>query len=149
MAHEQEGLTIEQLAQALTVTRRAIRFWVQRGVLPKPGFRGRGTRYSPSSVARIHAMRALQRQGLTLSEIRHRLDNATPDEIERLAASVAPAPAAPEPEPIAALHAEQWQRLLLLPGLELHLRRGSPAVIVDIANQIARHYAASFPTQAS
>ena len=65
-------MTVAQLADAAGVTRRAIRFYVQRGLLPPPRSRGRGARYGPSHLGRLQQIQALQAAGHSLSAI-HRI----------------------------------------------------------------------------
>lgn len=48
------------------------------------------------------------------------------------------------PPPAAALpaDAEHWQRIVLLPGLKLHLRDPSGPLLASIASEIAERYSA-------
>lgn len=143
MPNAAEGYTIDELAREAGVTPRAIRYWVRREVLPRPKFRASATRYGAEYVARIGALKALQRQGLDLREIRRRLENLAPAEVEQLAASTmapAKAPDAPPAALHAALVAERWHRVVLIPGLELSLREGMGPAVVKMANEIASQF---------
>jgi DNA-binding transcriptional MerR regulator len=144
------GLSIAELASLVGATPRAIRFWVRQGVLPAPELHGPSTRYAPACVARIRAMRALRVHGLALREVARRLRGASDAEIEAWSAGASPAPSAPPSAgpasaPAAPAHgpgaaAERWQRVVLLPGLELHLRDGSGPLLESIAGEIAVRY---------
>lgn len=141
------GYSIQQLAAAAGTSVRTIHFWVRRGAIAKPPFRGRATRYPPVALARIHVLRELQREGLDLREIRRRLDNATVEELEAWAARATAPRAAPTASTMAATppaalpeHAQRWQRVTLLPGLELHLLEGSGPLLAGIAQEIAQRY---------
>lgn len=65
-------MTVSELTDAAGVTRRAIRFYVQRGLLPPPRSRGRGARYGQSHLERLRQIRDLQAAGHSLSAI-HRI----------------------------------------------------------------------------
>ena len=69
---EQE-MKLAELADASGVAPRTIRLYIARGVLPGPLRVGRGAAYGPSHLAALQEIRSLQREGLTLAEIRHRL----------------------------------------------------------------------------
>lgn len=147
------GLSIAELASLVGATPRAIRFWVRQGVLPAPELHGPSTRYAPACVARIRAMRALRVHGLALREVARRLRGASDAEIDAWSAGASPAPPAPlaaaasagaahGPAGAAGRTAERWKRLVLLPGLELHLRDGSGPLLESIAGEIAARYGA-------
>src|SRR6185503_1094737 len=68
-----ERLGIEDLAELGGVTRRTVRYYVQEGLLPAPLGVGRGRHYGPEHLERLLHVKALQEDGLPLSEIRRRL----------------------------------------------------------------------------
>lgn len=102
---------IGELAEAAGVSRRAVRFYVQRGLMPPPLGQGRGAHYDRSHLTRLLEIKRRQEAGMPLDAI-----------AESFAADAPPEPA---PEPTF----ESWGRLTLAPGVELHLRTGalSPA----------------------
>jgi DNA-binding transcriptional MerR regulator len=61
---------VEQLATACDVSVDTVRYYQARGLLPQPDREGRVAWYRPEHVDRIHEIRSLQRQGLTLAAIR-------------------------------------------------------------------------------
>jgi DNA-binding transcriptional MerR regulator len=97
--------SIAELAAAGGVSRRTVRFYVQRGLLPPPGSLGRGARYTDEHLARLIAIKGWQEQGVPLEEIRDR--PAQPRGVE----------AAPGP-------GTGWFRQPLAPGFELHVAAG-------------------------
>jgi len=106
-----EHLSIRELADAVGVSRRAIRFYVARRLLPPPDGRGRGGRYSREHLERLVRIRELQRAGHSL------------DAIERIlaAGAVEPPPVSPRPSRMSPqVCTSLWTRLVLAPGLELH-----------------------------
>jgi DNA-binding transcriptional MerR regulator len=109
---------IAELAELGGVSRRTVRYYVQEGLLPAPFGVGRGDHYGPAHLARLEQVRSLQEAGLSLDDIRHRLDDA------RAMAAAAPAVAAPAAA--RAVVRETWRRLTLAPGVELHLGADVP-----------------------
>jgi len=70
---ETEGadlLSIGQLAERTGVSRRTVRFYVQRGLIAPPEGRGRGSGYTGKHVEQVLRVRKLQREGLVLDTIR-------------------------------------------------------------------------------
>jgi DNA-binding transcriptional MerR regulator len=127
--------SIADLAAAGGVSRRTVRFYVQRGLLPPPGSLGRGARYTTAHLARLLEIKAWQEQGVPLEEIRGRLQDAQPDRpaagAEHLAArDDRPAhrlsleraePATPTADALSGLPGSGWFRQPLARGFELHV----------------------------
>ncbi len=120
---------LEELARAADVAPRTIRYYVQRGLLPAPEFRGKDTAYATEHLLRLQAIRRLQALHLPLDAIQARLAALGPAELAALASGEdppAPRPArpkrpAPTPAPQTAA-GELWERIVLAPGVELHVR---------------------------
>jgi DNA-binding transcriptional MerR regulator len=116
---------IAELAERGGVTRRTVRYYVQRGLLPTPLGTGRGPHYTPAHLQRLIHIRKLQENGVPLAEIATRLDG-----VPQTPASTPEAP----PERHTALRAasphvlpagETWMRFVLADGVELHVRAGA------------------------
>ena len=108
-------LSIEELADRAGLTRRAVRFYVQRGLLPPPLGLGRGRHYDRRHVDAIRRVQELQAAGHSLDAIGKIL--AGGDVPVATAEDVAPVS---PPRRRAELSAELWTRLRLMPGIELH-----------------------------
>lgn len=80
---------VEQLATVCEVSVDTVRYYQARGLLPLPDKEGRVAWYRPEHVERIHQIRALQRQGLTLAAIRRVVDGQLGPADAGLAAAVA------------------------------------------------------------
>jgi DNA-binding transcriptional MerR regulator len=65
---------------------RMVRYYTARGLLPRPGTRGRALVYGRTHLLRLVAIKRLQGQGLSLDEIAERLHAISPAELEALAA---------------------------------------------------------------
>jgi DNA-binding transcriptional MerR regulator len=64
-------MRIGELAEAAGTTSKALRFYEERGLIPRPERTSTGYRdYTPEAVTRIHFIRRGQAAGLTLAQIR-------------------------------------------------------------------------------
>lgn len=130
---------LTELAEAVGVSPRTVRYYVQRGLLPAPPFKGPDTVYGEEHLLRLKAIRALQARFLPLDAIQVELARLGPEELEALAETgphdvPAPTPTAgssapaPQAEPVKQgvpvsppAGVTSWRRWELAPGLELHL----------------------------
>jgi DNA-binding transcriptional MerR regulator len=101
---------IEELAELGGVTRRTVRYYVQRGLLPTPLGTGRGPHYTQAHLERLIHIRQLQETGVPLAEITAQLDGVPQ-----------PPVSAPEVPP----ERSTWMRFVLADGVELHVRTGA------------------------
>jgi DNA-binding transcriptional MerR regulator len=134
---------LAELAQQAGVSARTVRYYVQRGLLPAPVFRGRDTVYSNEHLLKLKAIRRLQERFLPLDAIHRELARCSHAELCALITAQDEGPPAPAPErqfrpplpdPLPAQTAasphrvsEHWQRWILAPGLELHLAESADA----------------------
>lgn len=111
---------------------RMIRYYTARGLLPRPGTRGRALTYGRTHLISLVAIKRLQGQGLSLDEIAERLAALSPRELELLAAI--PASAIPaglgDPDGVAEARASRaagrfWQAV---PEVALEVSEPVPAV---------------------
>jgi DNA-binding transcriptional MerR regulator len=126
------GLTMDQLAAKTGMSRRTIYGWVRAGLLPRPASSGRGVRYDDAFVERTTTIQRLRREGLGFDQIRRRLE-APPAQPEEPALSAVPV----------GLPTEHWERLTLLPGLELLYRADGGPVLHRLAAEIWKQFGAS------
>ena len=100
---------IKELAELGGVTRRTVRYYVQRGLLPTPLGTGRGPHYTVAHLERLIHIRKLQETGVPLAEISAQLDGIPQTSMR-----------APELSP----SESTWVRFVLVDGVELHVRAG-------------------------
>jgi DNA-binding transcriptional MerR regulator len=119
---------IKELAEFGGVTRRTVRYYVQRGLLPTPLGTGRGPHYTPAHLERLIRIRQLQETGVPLAEIAAHLDG-----VPQTSGS------APEVPP----ERSTWIRFVLAEGVELHVRADAASFQ---PSQLARLVAAARQT---
>ena len=125
MAGPAGGYTIGELAREAGVSERTIRSWYKQGLFVPPPFAGPATRYEREHRARILAIQKLRREGLRMAAIKQRIAKMPLSEVEAL---LAPPPAAPRPPPPEPTYtAERWERIVLVPGLEVHVNGAATA----------------------
>lgn len=105
--------SIGELADAAGISRRTVRFYVQRGIIQPPLGAGRGHYYTEEHLNRLRRVRALQEDGHSLEAANLLLQGKPPSEVrermETLEAEAMP---------------QTWAKVELLPGLEIHAECG-------------------------
>lgn len=138
---------LEELAERAAVSPRTIRYYVQRGLLPAPDFKGRDTTYGEEHLARLRAIRALQERFLPLDRIQSELEGRDVEELAALIKKRASEPpktsvtAAPSSStaPSPAVPSARFDRYLLAEGLELHLDVHAPQRVHELARALLDH----------
>ncbi|HEY8077237.1 MAG TPA: MerR family transcriptional regulator [Labilithrix sp.] len=122
---------LDELAHAAGTSVRTIRYYVQRGLLPAPQFRGKDTSYAHEHLMRLRAIKRLQDAYLPLDAIAAELARRSPEEIERLAdgkdlpkTASSPKPP-PRAEPVRS-EFRTWHRVEIAPGIELSVADDAP-----------------------
>jgi DNA-binding transcriptional MerR regulator len=111
------SMTIGQIADAAGLPRRTVRFYIQRGLLPAPTGRGRGSEYTGEHLTTLRRIQDLQAAGHSLDAVRKILaGESTPQ------CPVPPQPRAGRVRP--PLSAGLWTRLQIAEGIEVHLDAG-------------------------
>lgn len=149
------GWTLRELAALTQVAPRTIGDYVRRGLLTGPEFHGRATRYQREHILRLLAIKAAKAEGAAgLTAVKLRLETMGTAQLEtwllgrglqpavakalNVGAAVAtPANAGGLP---AQVEPEMWQRIVLLPGLELSKRSGAGPLATDVANALFKHF---------
>ena len=136
---------LDELAKAAGTSPRTVRYYVQRGLLPPPTFRGKDTAYSREHLVRLRAIRKLQDAYLPLDAIAVELEGKTAEAIERIAEGK-DLPQVPSvrlssvsrPEQATTSAARPWRRLEIARGLELHVADDASADAKALAERIMK-----------
>jgi Ca-activated chloride channel family protein len=141
-----EMYKLDELAQKAGASARTVRYYVQRGLLPAPAFRGKDTAYTREHLVRLKAIRKLQERFLPLDAIQAELAGKSLDEIERLAEE-GPQVTARVVHPVAPPDSHshpyrrhtfgtRWEKWELAPGLELAVAEGAADDVRALVEEI-------------
>lgn len=136
---------LDELAEKAGVSPRTVRYYVQRGLLPAPEFRGPDTAYGEEHLHRLKAIRVLQERHLPLDAIEAALASRSPDDVARIARGQVPDTLdvppvlSRSPAPVAAaVTAERGTRHVLAPGLELFVSDHASPEVRALADSLLR-----------
>jgi DNA-binding transcriptional MerR regulator len=134
-------MKLDELAKAANIAPRTVRYYVQRGLLPAPAFRGKDSAYGAEHLTRLRAIRRLQEQQLPLDLIQRQLADLSVAAIDDIASGkvIPQSVAAPErivtiPPPV--LRPLEWTRHTIAPGIELHVAGDADADSQRLAEQL-------------
>ena len=127
---EDRTFSLDELCTLADLPKRTVRYYMQIGLVDRPEGLNRGARYHPRHLEQLLAIRKWQAAGLSLERIRELL--ATPD------------PDAPPLKPRQAGSVEVWSRLLVAPGVELHIEPGQAGLSPEAVRAFCRAVLAAF-----
>jgi len=124
--------SIGELSDLAGVTRRTIRYYVQRGLVPPPLGAGRGHYYTGEHLQLLLSIKLLQDRSLSLEQIERRLAGA-------------PSAAASPPD------LSLWTRVGVAAGIELHIEGGryrlSPGRMLRLRRAVSAIIGDPFPPE--
>ncbi len=135
-------MKLDELAERAGVSARTVRYYIQRGVLPAPEFRGPDTAYDERHLHALRAIKKLQEAFWPLDAIASVLAEKSDAELKKIAhgelpqlagaptakPAHAPKKAADEPSHPTVVRGE---RMLLAPGIELWVEEGADRTLVE------------------
>ena len=128
--------TINELAERAQVSRRTIRYYVQRGLLAPPEGKGRGSHYTGRHLQHLLYIRDQQLKGISLEDIDPTLSDSIHQEKPSMSAFFALSPSSTDRDRTSEhLHTfdeqkhstlimEPWMHIPLHPHLHIHLKQG-------------------------
>lgn len=149
------GWTLRQLAALTGISSRTARLYFERGLIPRPPFKGPATRYQRQQLLHLVAvlqLRASERLGL--DPIRKRIRQLSRQDLEvyatralppgplATALGVQPTPAGPKAGTHGAGNQDlppifaRWARIELALGLELHVREDASSKVLELARRL-------------
>lgn len=127
---EDRSFNLDELCTLADLPKRTVRYYMQIGLVDRPEGLNRGAKYFARHLEQLLAIRKWQDAGLSLERIR-----------ELLAAPDADAPPL-KPRPTGSV--EVWSRLLVAPGVELHIEPGQAGLSPEAVRTFSRAVMAAF-----
>ena len=138
---------IDELARAAGMSVRTVRYYVQRGLLAAPAFRGKDTAYGHEHLVRLRAIRRLQEAYLPLDAIHAELAGLSLAELQRVAEGtfIPPPVTAPDPrdgpdeaarDDVLREAQQVFRRITLFPGVDLTVADDAPAQSVRLVKEM-------------
>lgn len=121
---EDRIFTLDELCTLADLPKRTVRYYMQIGLVDRPEGLNRGAKYFARHLEQLLAIRKWQDAGLSLERIRELL--------------AAPDPDAPPLKPRPAGSVEVWSRLLVAPGVELHVEPGQAGLAPEQVRALFR-----------
>ena len=114
---------IETMGKLLELSRRTIRYYIQRGLLNPPEGGGRGSYYTEEHLERLKRIKKWSEQGVPIFQMKERLKGKT-KEVKL--------------DTYTGIRVTRWERLKIREGIELSYNPGSftPAELKSIADFI-------------
>lgn len=109
METENRLFTLDELARAIALPRRTVRYYIQIGLLDRPNGLGRGAHYTPYHLAKLQEIKKWQKAGLSLERIQELVNP------EKMGTLIAP------PEPRRKGTMEVWSHMVIDEGIEITL----------------------------
>ena len=146
---------LDELARETSVSARTIRYYVQRGLLPPPDFKGSQTTYGAIHRALLGAIKTLQARHWPLEQIAVEVQGKSVDALDHLAkggnstqgvskkiggSPYRHAPIETVPFVEAPARGDTWQRIELVPGVELHVKTDASPIARRLAREIQSNY---------
>ena len=125
-------LKLDELATRAGVSPRTVRYYIQRGVLPAPNFKGPDTAYDERHLHALRAIKRLQEDHLPLDEIASALEGKGVDELKKLADRGADRRAAKVVAKVErSIESKRGERVILAEGIELWIEEGADRALVE------------------
>ena len=86
MSNHNRKMTVEELAEAVGVSVRTVRYYITGGLIPGPGTRGKYAAYGEEHLLRLQLVRRLSEQHVPLADIHRQLSGLSLDEVRALLA---------------------------------------------------------------
>lgn len=153
-----QRFSIGELAELAGISRRAIRYYVQRGLIHPPLGAGRGHYYVEEHLQRLLSIKLLQDRGLTLEGIEQHLSESLPrqDEVAACASSEPTQSTAGGSTRRQASEGSPpdlslWTRVIVAEGIELNIEGGryrlSPARLLKLWQAVKAIIGDPFPPE--
>lgn len=125
-------LKLDELATRAGVSPRTVRYYIQRGVLPPPDFKGPDTAYTERHLHTLKAIKRLQEDYLPLDQIAAALSGKSDAELKKIAGhGLGSGKPVERVEPPPSLGSRRGERIALARGIELWVEEGADLRLVE------------------
>lgn len=142
-------MKLDELAERAGVSARTVRYYIQRGVLPAPEFKGPDTAYDERHLHALRAIKRLQEAYWPLDAIASTLANKSEAELRKIAQGELPEGAAPPPKKAppqpSQPKAVRGERITLAPGVELWVEEGADRTLVEALVALSHRHESHSP----
>ena len=128
---------IENLAEAAGVTRRTVRYYIQRGLLDPPCGEKRGSYYTENHLERLNKIQKLAEQGIPLIHIKTMLSGHGEEQVPVSTKPLSNLNSIDKTKNLNVATCSSWQRLSINEDIELNFRLGK--LSQQQINKIARY----------
>ena len=122
-------LTFDELCNLVELPSRKVRYYIEMGFVDRPDGQKKGARYTTRHIEQLLSVKKWQAAGLTLERIRELLHGDVND--------LPPRKEAPGT-------VEVWSRLLVAPGIELHVEAGASGLKPEELRDFFRKVSAAY-----
>lgn len=113
MIRQEKKLTIDDLCSLAGMSKRKVRYYIQKGLVDRPEGTGKGAYYTRTQLEQLLTIRKWKTAGLSLERIKEILDGEKDAD--------KPAKPSPPPRPKNQGEVEVWSHLIINDGVELHI----------------------------
>ena len=136
MIRQEKKLTVDDLCLLVGMTKRKVRYYIQKGLVDRPKGTGKGAYYTTTQLEQLLTIRKWKDAGLSLKRIKEILDGEK--------GAYKTANLSPPPLPKKQGEIEIWSHLFIDDGVELHLEpnraRLSPDQVRDLFREVLKRY---------
>ena len=136
MKNNDKTFSLEELCSLVDMSKRKIRFYIQKGLVDSPHGTGKGAYYTHRNLEQLLTIRKWKEAGLTLERIQKLLES---EGQETDSGTPVPPPLPKQPGSI-----EVWSHLLISDGIELHIEPNRSGLTPEQTRTLCRTVLSQF-----
>ena len=136
MKNNDKTFSLEELCSLVDMSKRKIRFYIQKGLVDSPQGTGKGAYYTHRNLEQLLTIRKWKEAGLTLERIQDLLTSET-----EVSDSGIPLP---PPRPKRPGSIEVWSHILISDGIEIHIEPNRSGLTPEQIRSLCRTLLAQY-----
>ena len=124
-----DDFSFDELCALVELPSRKVRYYIQMGLVDRPDGLNKGAKYATRHVEQLLSIKKWQGAGLSLERIRELLRGSADE---------------PPPKRRVPGTVEVWSRLLVAPGIELHVEAGESGLSPEQLRDFFRNVSAAY-----